>query len=38
MRMIDHGIQAGVAGSTVMLKGTLSVHLPLLATTNAVKL
>jgi hypothetical protein len=37
-RIIDHGIHAGIAGTTVTLIGTLTVELPLFATTNAVKL
>ena len=37
-KMIDHGIQAGIAGSTVMLMGDFTVQFLLLATTNAVKL
>ena len=37
-RMIDHGIHAGIAGTTVMLIGALTVEFPLFATTNAVKL
>jgi len=37
-RMIDHGIHAGIAGTTVMLIGALTVEFPSLATTNAVKL
>ncbi|HMK82855.1 MAG TPA: hypothetical protein VK503_03995 [Candidatus Bathyarchaeia archaeon] len=36
--MIDHGIHAGIAGTTVMLIGALTVEFPLVATTNAVKL
>ena len=37
-RMIDQGIHAGIAGSTVMLIGALPVQFPLVATTYAVKL
>jgi hypothetical protein len=36
-RMIDHGIHAGIAGSTVMAIGTLAVQFSPLATTNTVK-
>lgn len=35
---IDHGIHAGIAGSTVMLIGDLAVQFRLIATTKAVKL
>ena len=37
-RMIDQGIHAGIAGSTVTLIDALSVQLPAVATTYAVKL
>jgi hypothetical protein len=37
MRMIDHGIQAGIAGSTVIIMGAFAVQFPLLATTKPVK-
>ena len=37
-RMIDQGIQAGIAGSTVTVIGTRSVQFPAVAATYAVKL
>jgi len=38
MRIIDQGIHADIAGSTVMSIGTLLVQFPLVATIYAVKL